>query len=205
MPKTRTKRPRLTGEERRAQIINAALKIFAQKGFKGARTKEIASEAEISETLVFQHFKTKNQLYLESLAELFQGHPFETELGVKMTKKNDYEVFHHLAHHFIKHSRADDRIMRLILYSGLEGLDLFRDHDEQQVLSGYIRRRIEDGVFKDLNPDLVARIFLGTVFMYAADLQLNLGGPNLDSSDEQAVETIVTIFLSGLQVVSEVK
>ena len=54
---------RLIGEERRKQIINAALTLFAEKGFSGTRTREIAELANVSETLIFQHFKTKEDLY----------------------------------------------------------------------------------------------------------------------------------------------
>ena len=37
-----TRKNRLTGEERRQQILDAALKLFAGKGFGGTKTREIA-------------------------------------------------------------------------------------------------------------------------------------------------------------------
>jgi AcrR family transcriptional regulator len=49
--------------ERRGQIIDATLELFAEKGFSGTKTREIAERAGISETLIFQHFKTKGDLY----------------------------------------------------------------------------------------------------------------------------------------------
>ena len=44
------------------QILNAALKLFAEDGFKGTSTSKIAKEAGVSEGLIFRHFKNKNGL-----------------------------------------------------------------------------------------------------------------------------------------------
>ena len=58
---------RLDSEERRAVIVEAALPRFAQKGFAGTTTKEIAEAAGISEALLFKHFPTKDALVLAVL------------------------------------------------------------------------------------------------------------------------------------------
>lgn len=49
--------------EKRERIMNAAIKEFAQKGYKNASTNEIVKEAEISKGLIFHYFKNKKQLY----------------------------------------------------------------------------------------------------------------------------------------------
>ncbi len=54
---------RMSGDERRMQILQIAIKLFSQKGFRGATTKEIAAAAGISEAMVFRHFATKHELY----------------------------------------------------------------------------------------------------------------------------------------------
>jgi TetR/AcrR family transcriptional regulator, transcriptional repressor of aconitase len=56
-------RPRLDSEARRSRIVDAALPLFARKGFAGTTTKEIAEAAEVSEALLFKHFPTKAALY----------------------------------------------------------------------------------------------------------------------------------------------
>jgi len=56
-------RPRLDSEARRGRIVEAALPLFARKGFAGTTTKEIAEAAEVSEALLFKHFPTKAALY----------------------------------------------------------------------------------------------------------------------------------------------
>src|SRR6516162_7039923 len=54
---------KLTSEERRAAIIQAVRRAFAEKGFHGTTTRELAEEAGVSEALLFKHFPTKEALY----------------------------------------------------------------------------------------------------------------------------------------------
>ena len=50
--------------EKRERILNAAMKEFAQKGFKNASTNEIVQGADIAKGLLFHYFKNKKQLFL---------------------------------------------------------------------------------------------------------------------------------------------
>jgi AcrR family transcriptional regulator len=54
---------KLTSEERRAAIIEAVQKVFAEKGFDGTTTRELAEAAGVSEALLFKHFPNKEALY----------------------------------------------------------------------------------------------------------------------------------------------
>ncbi|HEX8089911.1 MAG TPA: helix-turn-helix domain-containing protein, partial [Blastocatellia bacterium] len=54
---------RMTGENRRRQIVSVAAKLFSRKGFSGTTTKEIAEGAGVSEAMIFRHFATKSELY----------------------------------------------------------------------------------------------------------------------------------------------
>jgi AcrR family transcriptional regulator len=55
--------PKLSREERRAAIIRAVRRVFAQKGFHGTTTRELAEAAGVSEALLFKHFPDKESLY----------------------------------------------------------------------------------------------------------------------------------------------
>jgi AcrR family transcriptional regulator len=54
---------RLHSEERRAAIIKAVRRVFAEKGFDGTTTRELAEAAGVSEALLFKHFPNKEALY----------------------------------------------------------------------------------------------------------------------------------------------
>ena len=80
MPTTTTPvRRRLTSEQRRAQIIEAVLPLFGQRGRDGVTTKELAAIGGVSEALIFRHFPTKQHLFDALLAHHTRatkaGHP----------------------------------------------------------------------------------------------------------------------------------
>jgi AcrR family transcriptional regulator len=54
---------KLSSEERRAAIIKAVRWVFAEKGFHGTTTRELAEAAGVSEALLFKHFPNKEALY----------------------------------------------------------------------------------------------------------------------------------------------
>src|SRR6516162_8370692 len=54
---------KLSKEERRAAIVRAVRRVFADKGFHGTTTRELAEAAGVSEALLFKHFPTKEALY----------------------------------------------------------------------------------------------------------------------------------------------
>jgi AcrR family transcriptional regulator len=56
-------RVRMSGEERRQQLLNVARSLFAEKGFDGASVEEIAHRANVSKPVVYEHFGGKEGVY----------------------------------------------------------------------------------------------------------------------------------------------
>jgi AcrR family transcriptional regulator len=75
-------RKRLSGEERRAAILDSALAVFANRGYHASSIDDIAREGGVSKALIYEHFSSKQQLYAE-LLEQHAGELFE-RLGVAM-------------------------------------------------------------------------------------------------------------------------
>ena len=63
---------RKSKEERREEILDAALEVFADHGLHGASTEEIARRAGISQPYVFRLFGTKKELYKAVVARCFR-------------------------------------------------------------------------------------------------------------------------------------
>jgi TetR/AcrR family transcriptional regulator len=112
---------RFSGEERRKQIMEASLNLFAAKGFNGTRTKDIAERIGTSETLIFQHFSTKEELYYAVLKEFFAGHPIQPDIEDEIACRDDWGFFYNFAKHLLIHMSKDPRIIRLAIYRTLEG------------------------------------------------------------------------------------
>jgi AcrR family transcriptional regulator len=62
---------RLKKAERREQIIENAVRVFAERGMAGARTREIAEACGVNEALLYKHFRGKNALYREAMSRIY--------------------------------------------------------------------------------------------------------------------------------------
>lgn len=88
----------------RERILQAALKIFAEKSFEGSRIDEIAREANVPKSLIYYHFKSKNEIlevltaefikeYEHLLATNPKGTHQEKAQGLTKRMKNVYYEF----------------------------------------------------------------------------------------------------------------
>lgn len=64
---------RLTADERRSAIVAVATEVFAEKGFHGTTTRELAKAAGVSEALLYKHFPSKESLFSAMLASGANG------------------------------------------------------------------------------------------------------------------------------------
>src|SRR5919106_3391967 len=67
---------RLSSEERRRAIVDAVRGVFAEKGFDGTTTRELAKAAGVSEALLYKHFPSKESLYAAMLDACAKGPTF---------------------------------------------------------------------------------------------------------------------------------
>ena len=58
-----SRRARMTGKERREQLVDVGRAVFAAKGFEAATVEEIAAKAGVSKPVVYEHFGGKEGLY----------------------------------------------------------------------------------------------------------------------------------------------
>lgn len=61
---------RLPAAERRVQLLDAALRVFAAEGFQTATMESVATEAGITKPVLYQHFSSKRHLFLELLRDV---------------------------------------------------------------------------------------------------------------------------------------
>ncbi len=202
---------RMAGEDRRRQILGVAMSLFSQRGFRGTTTKEIAQAAGVSEAMVFRHFATKDELY-SAILDQKACHTGTMEgvcvgLAGVMERGDDYEVLSGIAAGMLQHHEEDFEFVRLLLYSALEGHELFQMFWERNVrqmalfMHSYISERQQAGAFRDIDPLIVARMFSGAVINHSFvnslfDPQRTL----LDIPNERAAREFTEILLHGIAV-----
>lgn len=189
------------------QILEVALDVFAEKGFHGARSADIAERAGISEALIFRHFETKEALYKEAMQHLFYDHPIDEEFAGIPKDADPAEVFKKLALHSLQHTREDPRIIRLHIIwvldkmqhgAGLPG-EGEADAAVERQLAAFIAEKVEQGVFATRDPRMAAKLFIYHMFMASADRNVGLTTDPPQHSDEELAEIIVETFMNGLK------
>ena len=195
---------RMTAEDRRGQILRGAMELFAEKGFRGATTREIARHLGISEALMFKYFPSKEALYWAIIQKRTDGSEEMFFPKEAVEAKDDRQVFRSIASSLLARNTEDPTFMRLILYSALEGHELSRIFFETHVmgktrlLSDYIRQRIKEKAFKPVPPLLAARAFMGMIIHYVQFREIHGMKSFMKFSQEKAVHTFVDTFLNGL-------
>ena len=203
---------RMTGEARKMEIVRVAMRLFSQRGFRGTTTKEIAQAAGVSEAIIFRHFATKHELYAaiidhKACAGGF-GDPREM-VADAIGRKDDRAVFEGLAFAALQHHEKDTEFNRLLLYAALEGHELaqmFWERTVQQLyqfLGSYISERQRDGVFREINPLIVVRAFVGMIIHHS--LNNNLWDPQrrlLNVTNTAAAREFTGILLRGIAIES---
>src|SRR5947209_9960272 len=64
--------PRLPAVQRRRQLLDVSLEVFASRGFHAASMAEVAEAAGVTKPVLYQHFRSKRELYLELLDDVGQ-------------------------------------------------------------------------------------------------------------------------------------
>lgn len=198
---------RLRGHDRRLQIMGAAKELFAQQGFEGTTTRQIAERARVNEAIIFRHFPTKEDLYWAIIDRESKLAGWQPALQQQLSSgAGDREVFAGIAEDILLRRVKDNSLSRLLLFSALENQRrsqrFFQTHvvEYYETIARYIRRRIEDGAFRAVDPLLAARGFVGMV-VYHSLIQEIYGAKRYQDFDVKVVsETLTDIWLGGMTV-----
>ncbi|HEY7547051.1 MAG TPA: TetR/AcrR family transcriptional regulator [Blastocatellia bacterium] len=200
---------RMTGEDRRRQIVDISAELFSQKGFNGTTTKEIADRAGVSEAIIFRHFPNKRALYsaIIDYKTRQNSERVQERLEEAASRKDDRAFFGALALEMLDAHLADPTLMRLLMFSALEGHELaemFFQSTAQDVRNSvlrYIKQRIADRAFRSVDPKVCSRAFIGMILFHAQVrvIYKNTDCDDIKLSNKQMAERFVDIFLEGIR------
>ncbi len=211
---------RMAAVDRRLQIAQTAMRLFSERGFRGTTTKEIAHAAGVSEAIIFRHFATKEDLY-SAIIDLKSCDGFAAGLAASaearrddcprvaeaMSARDDRAVFEGIALAMMEHHQSDHEMLRLLLYSALEGHQLAQIFWDKNVrvlyefLGGYVRERQREGAFRHADALLVVRAFTGAVIHHSLNNILWERDPArriINVPNEQAAREFTEILLRGV-------
>ena len=198
---------RLSSEDRRSAILAAAIRLFAERGFRGVTTRELAASLGVSEPVLYQHFPSKRELYTAIIEEskdqryndALEGLSRQADMG------SDIEFFTHLANAMIRWHETKPDLIRLKLFSNLEGHELMEEFSDKQakpfidIVVGYIEKRVLEGAFTELHPLGAALAFCGMIGQYCQSTILFRSAICQGVGREEMVNLSVQLFLNGIR------
>lgn len=192
--------------DRREQILDAALDVFAEQGFDKATIKQIARAAGLkSPALIYWYFKKKHEVFQEVLARLSLTVGQAANPATLLDRPPD-EVLPHIARAYYQGfaNPLVMRVFRLLVSEAVRNPEA-GNYLAQRGMSGvlnlvcaYLRRQIELGRMRPHDVASSARAFVGALLMYvfARELFPALAGDLPDA--EHYAQNIAAIFLEGL-------
>lgn len=152
----------------RERILQAAARVYAEAGFRGATTRRVAQEAGVNEITLFRHFGTKEALVKAALKAVGPASPSSlaepTEPEVEL---NEWAVATY------QHWYGNRRLISRVLGDLAEHPELAPDICEEPgcehaMLTRYLARMRELGLANgNFRPEAAAGLLIGAVFSHA--------------------------------------
>ncbi len=194
--------PPTTENETRSRILKSAMRLFAKKGFDATTTKELAEDAGVAEGTLFRHFTNKKAILIEVATQGWID--LLTDLLTEFSEMGSYKAVAEVMKHRMMHMRENVDLLRVCFIEVQFHQDL-RDRIQQEVIEkmtdvaeAFFQTAMDQGVYRQMNPRLVARVFLG-MFTIASFSQNTIAEPDASPEDlKNMAEGLADIFLNGV-------
>ncbi len=191
-------------EDRREQILEAAIRVFSQKGFAGATNKDVAREAGITPGLIYHYFESKEDL-LRAAIEAYSPRRLLRSFPPEMVELPPETMLRSLVQQIL--SIAEDehfvRLIRIYLPEVIRdpqvapaGLSTIQE--VVKFLEKALAAKMESGELLQTDPALAAQLIIGSVMDIILRRHIVHDPLAMQYSQEQIVDGIVSMALLGL-------
>ncbi|MCL4394362.1 MAG: TetR/AcrR family transcriptional regulator [Chloroflexi bacterium] len=191
-------------EDRREQIMDAALRVFAEKGFARATNKDIADEAGITPGLIYHYFPSKQAL-LQAIVDARSPARLIRSFPVEMLAQPPEPMLRFLALRMLAFAEEEAfvRVLRVFLSESIHNPEISAlvsvpVQAATQLLGDYVTAKMESGELRRTDPALVAQMFFGSIMSVVLRRQIMRDPAGLEFTHEQIADNIVDTTLRGL-------
>lgn len=193
--------------EKQGRIVQAAIEVFAEKGFASTSTSEIAKKAGVAEGTIFRHYKTKKDLLLSIVA------PVMVKLAAPLLLRDFIKVLDAKYTHYEDFLRAVIKnrlefvkkhlpVLKVLLQEIPFQPELREQFKETVVfkVGDRVRKIVEhfqqQGQIIKIPANEVIRLFVSTVLMYFAARFMFL--PELEWDEQADIDRTIDFIMYGL-------
>ncbi len=190
---------------RRQSLIKISSRLFSEQGFQGTTIRQIAHQCGITEAAIYKHFDSKVHLYEEVILSKSLQHKITEYLNGKGGLPDIEDVLRTVAGHILQTARQDPELIRMLLFSSLEGFTnstlLYKEFRQPYIhfLREELKDRIAGGEVMNVNPFITSRCFVGMVMDCALNVELWNNLESTTYSADAVIDNNVPIFARGLR------
>jgi AcrR family transcriptional regulator len=195
-------------EDRRAQILEASARVFPQKGYETTTMQEVAAEANISPSMIYQFYRSKEELFLAFTENTSYTHILEliTE-SLDKQESFDYEdvrqALFDVALNFAAWHVRRIELIRLLIATSRNFPDIGKHYlhnlirPTEHLLAQFFGHLAAHGRFSVEDPELAARVFFGIFADMAMARNWFRGNDEPVVPDKADILTSIDIYLNG--------
>jgi AcrR family transcriptional regulator len=191
-----------TEEDTRTKILQAALKLFAKRGYEATTTKDLAKSAGVAEGTLFRHFSNKKAILIEVATAGWVD--ILTDLLTELSEMGNYQAVSQVMRRRMLNMRKNADLMRVCFVEAQYHPEL-RESIQGEVISkmtdvaeAFFETAMEKGIYRQMNPKIVAKVFLG-IFAIAGFSEETIMNPDASpKAMQEMAEGISDIFLRGV-------
>ncbi len=195
---------RAAATDRRRQILDAAIRVFARQGFHSTRVADIADEAGVAYGLVYHYFSSKEEVLNELFTErwsLLLAAIAEADAGTAAPRDKLAAV----ATFIVESYRHDPELMKVIIVEVTRAANSFGQTHLSEIrkayesIAGIVIEGQDSGVFRrDVDPLFASMAFYGAIEQMLSGWIFNLI-PSGEQDFERARQLLVTTICDGLE------
>ena len=203
---TASPRWRRRPEERPRQILDAALQVFCERGLAGARLDDIARRAGVSKGTIYLYFPNKEELFREVVRDVVVDRLRQAAANAGSDDPVEELKRYMRAHWDFVRSPEFQTIFKLVTGELHNFPDLAEFYGREvvmpstQLLAGMIRRGIDRGDFRRVDPVLAARFMSSTAVTHSTwCARRHVFKLLTDVTDEQVFEQLSDFFFHAIR------
>lgn len=182
----------------RDQLLEAAARVYAEAGYRGATTRRIALEAGVNEITLFRHFGSKDALIREAIAR----RPQESVVALPGSPADPLRELCEFARAHLNEMRARRALIRTCMGEFEEHPEIIAPENAPvtqaaKALAGYLARLREAGLATARFDESVAATMLMGV-LFADAMGRDIMRDMFSNHPEEALREYLRIFLRGL-------
>jgi AcrR family transcriptional regulator len=193
-----------SAENPRARILQAALRLFAARGYEGTTTKDLAAAAGVAEGTLFRYFSNKKAILIEVATAGWVD--ILTDLLTELSEMGSYKAIAQVMKRRMLRIRENSDLLRVCFIEAQFHPEL-RERIQSEVIEkmtdvaeAFFQTAIDRGIYRPLDPKIVARVFLGMFAIAGFSSETILSGDTSPKALQEMAEGIADIFLNGVLV-----